>query len=160
MPFMPPANAEVFLSDDATSVSIFRQGQFQVELYLIHPSPLVNSHEHPGVEVIKMRIYHDAQTNQPYGRMSAPLRRHEKHGEGMRLEGEGRGFILVAIQHWLDREPNTVAAMWKGRTVGPKHEALIRRFNPHAYIQNGYADITETEDYRERLSRELNQSKS
>jgi hypothetical protein len=32
--------------------------------------------------------------------------------------------------------------MWKGTTVGPMHEALIRRFNPTAYVVDGYADIT------------------
>jgi hypothetical protein len=32
--------------------------------------------------------------------------------------------------------------MWKGKTVGPMQENLIRRFHPDAYVIDGYADIT------------------
>ena len=55
MPVIFPQNPEVFLSDDATAICLFRHGRFQVELYLIHPKPGVPTHEHPGVEVIKIR---------------------------------------------------------------------------------------------------------
>lgn len=54
-PIAPPAET-VYLSDDATSFCLFRSGQFQVELYLIHPSPNLPQHGHPDVEVIKMRL--------------------------------------------------------------------------------------------------------
>jgi hypothetical protein len=66
----------------------------------------------------------------------------KQHGAGMRLESELSGYPLIAIQHWKTREPITIAAMWKGPTAGPKHDALIRRFNPDCYLVNGYADIT------------------
>jgi hypothetical protein len=36
--------------------------------------------------------------------------------------------------------------MWKGPTVGPLQEALIKRFNPDAYVVDGYADITRKQD--------------
>ena len=62
--------------------------------------------------------------------------------ESDRLEAEDKGYPLLAIQHWLTRDPTTIASMWKGNTVGPKQESLIRRFNPNAYIVKGYADIT------------------
>lgn len=136
MPIRFPKNPEVFRTDDATSISIFRQGRFQIELYLIHPKPQLQDHEHPGVEVIKMRMglsgigFTDA------------LKDGESHGAGIRLEAETLGFPLVAIQHWKTREPITIAAMWKGETVGPMQENLIRRFHPDAYVIDGYADIT------------------
>lgn len=141
MPIIFPKNPEVFMSDDATAVSIFRHGRFQVEMYLIHPHPKVPMHEHPGVEVIKMRL---GNTKTPI--MSNTLLRGQAHGAGLRLEAEDLGFPLVAFQHWIDREPCTVAAMWKGPTVGPLQEALIRRFHPDAYIVDGYADITRKMD--------------
>jgi len=62
----------------------------------------------------------------------------------MRVEAEKVGYPLFAFQHWLTREPTTVAAMWKGETVGPLQEKLIKRFNPDAYVVDGYADITKT----------------
>lgn len=137
MPLSFPENAEVFLSDDATAICLFRKGRFQVELYLIHPNPKVPIHEHPDVEVIKVRL-----NGKKYPYLSGTLRNGEAHGAGLRLESEVRGYPLVAIQHWLTREPTTIASMWRGETVGPKQEALIKRFNPDAYIKDGYADTT------------------
>jgi hypothetical protein len=133
---------EVFMSDDATAVCLFRHGQFQVELYSIHPNPLVQMHEHPGVEVIKVRFTKETATGFP------TLRKGQAHGAGFRLEGEEVGFPLLAVQHWVNGEtPTTVAAQWKGQTVGPLHENLIRRFHPNALVIDGYADITKTMDY-------------
>jgi len=141
MPIKFPEFPEIFLTDDATATCLFRHGRFQVELYMIHPKPGVPVHEHPGVEVIKIRM------GTPEGPVASDvLRKGEAHGSGMRLEAAFRGFPLIAIQHWQTREPSTIASMWKGPTVGPKHEALIRRFNPNAYVIDGYADITRSKD--------------
>jgi hypothetical protein len=141
MPMVFPTNPEVFLSDDATAISIFRKGRFQVEMYLIHAFPKVPEHEHPGVEVIKMSMTHN---KNPI--MSNILKDGESHGAGVRLETETIGFPLIAFQHWLTREPTTIASMWKGPTVGPLHEALIKRFNPDAYVIRGYADTTRQQE--------------
>ena len=137
MPIKFQDSSEVFLSDDATSIALFRKGRFQVELYLIHPNPTVPVHERPDVEVIKARL-----DGKRYPYLSNTLHNNETHGAGLRLEAEDRGYPLLAIQHWLTRDPTTIASMWKGNTVGPKQESLIRRFNPDAYIVEGYADIT------------------
>lgn len=162
MPLLPPAGAEVFLSDDATALCVFRRGQFQVELYLIHPQPNLQNHEHPGVEVIKMRI--DGATipktgfvqyPEQWGKMSSVLLQGQAHGKGAAAFGDKIGFPLLAFQHWQDREPCTVAAAWKGPTVGPKQEALIRRFYPSAYVDHGYADITKPYNYRDLLAKGL-----
>jgi hypothetical protein len=148
MPIVYPPSPEVFCSDDATATCLFRQGRFQVELYLIHPKPLVPEHAHPYVDVIEVRITEAA------GEVALAdvLRAGQTHGPGIRLSADIRGFPLIAIQHWLDRDPTTIAAMWRGPTVGPKHRAIIRRFCPTAYIDDDYADITKPSDYRERLS--------
>lgn len=140
MPIKFQENSEVFLSDDATAIALFRKGRFQVELYLIHPHPKVPVHEHPDVEVIKIRL-----DGKKYPYLSNTLRNGESHGAGLVLEAEDKGYPLLAIQHWLTREPSTIASMWKGNTVGPMQDALIRRFNPNAFIKDGYADITRTE---------------
>jgi hypothetical protein len=138
MPLMFPEDAEVFLSDDATAVCLFRKGRFQVELYLIHPNPIVPVHEHPGVEVIKVRL--GAKT---YPFLSETLKDGKSHGSGIRNESEEKGYPLLAIQHWIAREPTTVASMWRGNTVGPKQEALIKRFTPDAVVKDGWASTGE-----------------
>lgn len=141
MPMIFPKNPEVFRSDDATAISIFRHGRFQVEMYLIHPHPKVPDHEHPGVEVIKMSMTH---AKVPI--MSNVLHDGESHGAGVKLEAETIGFPLIAFQHWQTQDPTTIASMWKGPTVGPLQEALIKRFHPSAYVVDGYADITRKQD--------------
>lgn len=137
MPIRFPQSPEVFVSDDATAISLFRHGRFQVELYLIHPAPKVPVHEHPDVEVIKMNLGLD---KGPL--ISNVLKNGESHGAGQRITAKDIGFPLVAFQHWLTRDPTTIASMWKGPTVGPLQEALIRRFTPDAYVVDGYADTT------------------
>lgn len=141
MPIIFPKDPEVYLSDDATSICLFRKERFQVEMYLIHPQPLVPLHGHPGVQVIKCRM---GKTLTPI--FSPVLSRNQLHGSGMTLEADKLGFPLLALQYWENRDPTTIASMWKGKTVGPKHEALIRRFNPDCLIKNGYADVSIKED--------------
>jgi len=138
MPIRFPPGAEVFRTDDATAITLFRQGRFQIELYLIHPHPQLQDHEHPGVDVIKVRM---GNGNETIG-FTDPLTAGRAHGAGVRLEAEHVGFPLIAIQEWKTREPTTIASMWKGKTVGPMQEDLIRRFHPDAYVVRGYADIT------------------
>ena len=141
LPFQPPPGVEVFLSDDATAFCMYRNGQFQVELYLVHPQPNVPTHEHPGVEVVEVAVTNTVVNLVPV------LRNGQAHGTGIREKANVAGYPLVSIQRWHPKlTPTTVAAQWKGNTAGPMHEDLIRRFYPHAYIINGYADITRRND--------------
>jgi hypothetical protein len=143
MPINLPYQPEVFLSDDATAVSLFRHNQFQVELYLIHPFPNVPIHEHPNVDVIKVRL--NKINGEVFADYGDPLTKGKSHGVGAKLSDEDKGFPLFAVQHWkTEHPPTTVAAQWKGKTVGPKQEALIRRFHPDALVISGYADVTKT----------------
>lgn len=142
LPVRPPINHEVFVSDDATAVCIFKHKQYQVESYLIHAKPLIQLHEHPGVEVIKARVIGNKIL------LSEVLRKNESHGSGFRVEFEEKGFFLLAIQKWDDNLiPTTVAARWRGKTVGAKHRDIIRRFSPDALILEDFADVTKTMDY-------------
>lgn len=150
MPIRIPIDAEIFCSDDATAVCLFRHDQFQVELYLVHPEPIVQVHEHPYVEVIKMNIYDDVAIAEKILQMG------QSHGDGMRRKGDLKGFPLIAFQHWKFDKPTTVASAWKGKTVGVKHESLIKRFHPNALILNGYADITKPSNYLEVLKNGTN----
>jgi len=150
MPIHFGIDTEIYCSDDATSVCLFRKNNFQVELYLVHANPLVNIHEHPNVEVIKLAI------EDGIGRASEILKMGMSHGVGARASDKKKGFPLLAFQHWKKSTPSTVAAAWKGKTVGPKHEALIKRFYPHSLVLNGYADITKPSNYLEVLKNGTN----
>jgi hypothetical protein len=149
-PIAPP-DETVHLSDDATSFCLIRVGQFQVELYLIHPSPNLPIHGHPDVEVIKMRLDQFSVTDgrlvkESKEKASETLFQGQTHGAGKNFKEHDSlnvGFGLLAFQKWKDGlTPTTVAARWKGSTVGPMQEALIRKHTPEAIVQNGYADTT------------------
>jgi hypothetical protein len=148
MPIVRPLNSLIHLSDDATAMTLFRKGQFQVELYLIHPSPLVQAHEHPNVEVVKMQLSENIfEDNKAViinaGQIAPTLRAGEAHGAGFRLTAQDKGFPLYSFEKWDDGfEPTTVAARWKGKTVGPLQEEMIRGYYPDAYVVDGYADVT------------------
>jgi len=150
MPTRIPSNAEVFCSDDATAICLFRHNNFQVELYLVHPAPLVQIHEHPNVEVIKMNIADDMAYAENVLQMG------QSHGDGMRAKGDLKGFPLIAFQHWKKNKPTTIASAWKGKTVGPMHETLIKRFHPNSLVLSGYADITKPSNYLEVLKNGTN----
>lgn len=136
MPIIFDGVPEIYVTDDATAVHLFRKKRFQLELYLIHPKPVVSSHEHPDVEVITMNL-----TGQ-YLSLSEILVNGESHGA--RSDENKKGIVLFAFQHWLKRDPVTVSAMWKGKTIGPLHESLIKKYNPYTTIDNGYVDTSQT----------------
>lgn len=149
-PIMSPDNI-VYCSDDATSMSLFRCGQFQVELYLIHPHPNLPIHEHPGVEVIKLRTdawnFEKGQFINCTNQESAPtLKKGQSHGAGMNFkeqDGMGTGFGLYAFQKWDEGlKVSTVASRWRGKTVGPKQEQLIKKYTPEAIVVDGFANTT------------------
>ena len=151
MPILLPQNYEVYLSDDATSICLFRKGQFQVELYLIHPGPNLPVHEHPGVEVIKMRLNTYSDNGQLVEEEigSPTLLRGESHGAGINFKNRDsgtiseQGFPLLAFQKW-DNEltPTTVASRWKGKMVGPLQAGIVKRFSPDALIEDDFIDVT------------------
>lgn len=140
--FPEKSKHEVFVTDDATASCLFRHGRFQVEMYLIHPNPVIPVHEHPGVQNIEIG-------QQEWDSLCrADLERHvqgpgQSHGIGFRTRASHKGFVLFSAQMWDEGlEVTTIGARWKGHTAGPKHEALIRRFNPGCLVYPGYADVT------------------
>lgn len=153
-PLMVPQDAEVYCSDDATSIVLFRKGQFQVELYLVFPFPNLPVHEHPGVEVIKSRPPRYSENNEvsSASSISETLLRGQKHGAGRNFheseEGAtGLGFPLLAFQKWDDDlKPTTVASRWRGQAVGPKQAALVRRYKPDAYWDGFLVDVTREQE--------------
>lgn len=150
-PLMFPDNV-VNCSDDATSISLFRHGQFQVELYLIFPQPNLPRHEHPDVEVIKLRPDNWEFKNGEFRNLtnyeaSDTLKQGQSHGAGRNFKesvgGLDTGFGLLAFQKWKEGlKVTTVASRWRGETVGPKQEDLIRKLTPEATVIDGFADTT------------------
>lgn len=158
MPLAIPGDARVYKTDDSLAISLFRKGQYQAELYLIDETSSVRSHGHPNLEVIQLilldrsgiRVSSQGTVSDGLGRFwgitQPKLLSGQVHGVGNEPQvNDGRGYCMIAFEKWpLGATPSTAAAVWKGETVGPIHEKLIRSFFPDAYIKDGYADISRT----------------
>lgn len=155
-PMLPPPGTELFETDDAISYCVFRHGRYQAEIYIVQEPELLVKHEHPGLEVVvfqatvKDGIFYKC--NRPdsalptitttWGHPSDVLYTNQSHG-GVDTGSVIETPLLLVLSKWPEQEKlHTVAAVWKGKTVGPKHEKLIQRFFPTAYLKDGYADIT------------------
>lgn len=147
-PMLPPTGFQSFRTDDAVAVCTFRAAPYQVELYIIDDPMAVPQHEHPYVEVIQYgfdRTDFRTPIANPY-QMGPKLTLGQAHGadDPSKRTNEGNS-VLYAFERWPDGvTPSTVSAVWKGKVVGPRHEALIRKYFPDAYLRDGYADITRT----------------
>jgi hypothetical protein len=154
MPIFLPENFEVFISDDATSSCLFRSGQYQAEMYLIHPNAAIPLHDHPGVE--NFELTHKAWNllkqdfNDLFYSLLQTDQNQNPHGFDIRQRTANTGLLLISLQKWDDDlEVSTIATRWRGATAGPKHDALIQRFNPECLSYPGYADVTKK---REKLT--------
>lgn len=140
MPVMIPVDTFVYVTDDATATVLFRKGQFQVEIYLLHPYSKVSTHSHPGVELFLVQIGNmDKKIN--WGFFGPILKDGETHEN--KQGSDEHGSVFLSFEKWNDNRKMTSASVnWKGKTEGPIHEALIKKHYPNAIVENGYADTT------------------
>ena len=136
LPYQIPANAELFRTDDASALCVFRHGQFQVELYFIDDVFRVKAHAHPGVEVLQLSM---VSPGLPFGSPMNHIRSGEFHGGRGRPDDPSLPGSILAFERWDEGlPPTTVAARWHGPLVGPLHRAIVTRFYPDAKIVDGY----------------------
>ena len=146
----------VYCSYDGTSTALFRHGQYEIEMYLIHPEPLIPAHSHPGVDTVEFGL-HDLLRDDIEDSLLPFLKDRllfdgQTHGPDIRMKGELNGYTMFSAQKWRDDlTPTTVSARWRGQTAGPKHEELIRRINPGCLCYSGYADVTKQAEFMEIL---------
>lgn len=150
-PLLIPFDAPVFITDDATAISIFRKPPYQVEWYIIHPNKSIPYHGHPALEIITIPlgggnlmkpedkfkiIYH-------YGDFSSKLENGSFHGG--KDSDFSKGFVLLSFEKWPENVPITSASVWwEGTTAGPIHDKLIESYYPGAVKGSGYANINDT----------------
>lgn len=151
IPMMIPWNAEVVRSDDAVAICLFRQGAYQVELYLVYPQMYIRNHSHPRMEVITMDLGGGSlsprqpnNTSRTWGDTSTKILSGEYHG-GETGSLLGNGFCILSFEKWHNVDEMTSAAIqWKGELQGPIQTSLIKTHKPDAVIiPDKYADVTD-----------------
>ena len=129
--------------EGVNGLTIFREWQYQVQMFLVEPNVVIPEHAHPNVDSYEiflrgMRFTLD-------GRTAVTLKRAERaHAGGMPLyQGEilrvypgmvhgaassPEGGAFLSIQKWLnDKKPTTVGDDWKGDTMGNIHTDRLKR---------------------------------
>lgn len=142
-PIRPPQNNAIFKTNNACALVLYREGQFQVELYIVDPNSITPEHRHPGVESIIMYLSGEGSTTinevqpadpRPFFNMlnsngtsilfkqKLRLDSNDSHG----LVCYDKGFAFFSIEKWPDGiTPTSVAAHWDGETTGDIHNNTI-----------------------------------
>ena len=140
-----PFNKPIWQIENVTSVLMHREGQFQVQMFIVPPHTIIPEHTHPNVDSIE--VYGGGQINfshsgklvvsedkciedveSPFGlpklyKQLIRVKPDDLHGG---FFGENGG-VFFSVQHWLNNvKPHCVAADYIGKTMGPHHLKAVK----------------------------------
>jgi hypothetical protein len=142
-PVRPPFEDCVYVTDISYSYVLFRQGQFQAEIYLVKPNSGSPEHSHPRVENIILFLGGDATpshngvdanigaflhaapngTSPIFGAMGPKITDACTHA----LRTGAKGAAFLSLEKWPeDVKPTSVVVNWKGLPVGDTHTPHIQ----------------------------------
>ena len=144
-PLRPPSDGRVYVTDETFSYVLYREGQFQAELYLVKPGLLPPEHSHPTVDNIIMVLggtiecsvngqlmdakpYWD-QTNADgtsvmFGVLTGELTYPSTHSVG----GGPNGSAMISFEHWPEGvKPTSISLDWEGNPVGNIHANELKK---------------------------------
>jgi hypothetical protein len=145
-PIRPPFIDGIFYTDIAASVVLFREGPFQVELYISKPDSRAPYHSHDKVDSVLMYLT----GNMVFGKnnvepdLSEFQKPHAtikdahflfgecdylKEGESHNLTTKEEGGCFFSFEKWHDRAPDSVTVNWVGELTGDMHKARIANAN-------------------------------
>jgi hypothetical protein len=151
MPLAIPWDSEIIQTEDSTAISIFKKGQYQVELILKKPTVATKNHCHPNMESITLNLGggHASKLSEfnmvssKWGSISWRHPLDSMHSE-LRTNPDNtlNNYSILSFQRWIDSPVKSALTNWKGTTSGPLHDECILRANPGKFAQSGYADVT------------------
>ena len=144
-PLRPPFENPVFHTDNAMSLCLYREGQFQVELYISEPNSVSPPHTHPGVDSSFIYLGGNIQFNLE-GRDNPDVSQWQKPQENgthmlfgktvsspdgiphwLNIGKEGGAFL--SFEHWKNKTPVSVTVNWEGEPVGEEHKKILNNDN-------------------------------
>jgi hypothetical protein len=142
-PIRPPFEDPIYITDISYSYVLYREGQYQVELYLIKPNSETPDHSHPEIENIIMVWGGDLHTRINGTLLDYPQEYNARKKDGTStlfgicgnkltdkethavITGK-KGGALLSIEKWPDGvNPTSVTVRWAGNTVGVEHNKTI-----------------------------------
>jgi hypothetical protein len=135
-PHDPKLMGHVVLTDVSTSVLVWSESEFLVELYLMHPDAKVTQHAHPFENIVCFQsgtIFGRRENQQEYvqmnesGKLGLPLPANQWHEF---LVGP-KGAVFYNISKWdLPEEKASAIFKYSGNPLGPLHKALLEKYVP------------------------------
>jgi len=140
-PLRPPFEQPIFITDLVHSLCLYREGKFQVELYIIGPNKTSPSHAHPGVDSSFIFLAGDLEFGDKTGSFidlsdkqnPQPNGAHMLLGQTIdALDGEmhsvrafQNGGAFLSFEYWKDKEPDSVVLNWVGAPDGAIHAKIL-----------------------------------
>jgi hypothetical protein len=141
-PLRPPFKNSVHTTDIAYAMCLFREGRYQVELYICKPNTQTPIHRHPGIESVSVYLTGHLEFAKEDGEF-LDLSRFQKpqangthmffgrsaeindgtQGHAARIGNTGGAFLI--FEHWKDEDPVSVTTHWEGELVGNQHAKTI-----------------------------------
>lgn len=143
-PIRPPADGMTYATEQTFSWVMFRQGQYQAEMYFAKPNTISTKHSHPFDQIViflggKMAgsrgtedwsTLGDPSSLPPGYDMDLPgpdfgkLGKKLIAGEWHLLEAFEKGFCFIVCQDWKDKKPTSAIIEYNGPSFGEEHKAL------------------------------------
>ena len=129
-PIEPTIDVSVCTTDISSSFAVYRNKNYQVEMYIVKPNTSTPEHGHPGIENLIMYIGGDIKyvhngidIHLTKNSQTPVLRDGDKHA----LHSGPRGAVFYSIEKWPDGStPLGIANVWDGAAVGAQHEKIIQ----------------------------------
>ena len=140
-PIKPPFEHPIHITDMAYALTIYREGQYQIELYICKPNTQTQVHSHPGIESLSVYLagnltfakdggefvdlsqYQYEREDGAHWLLNKSVEAIDGNNHALKVNEEGGSFLL--FQKWHDKKPRSVATEYAGTTLGPKHDTTI-----------------------------------
>lgn len=135
-PYRPPQDSHVIETDYTLSMIVYRQGGFQVELYMAKPNWSTPKHTHSfdsvtvfnGGKMLGRRGV-ALDENPPWTALEdedidqvqpvLPM------GHWHQIKATDKGFSFYNVQYWPELQPTSATIGYHGEAMGPKHQEVL-----------------------------------
>jgi hypothetical protein len=137
-----PFDNPLMFIDGISGLTLYRQNNFQVQLFICEPNVNIPEHIHPNIDSFELFLYgmkftHCGKTiidsnmalkennKMPFHYyQTIRVKPNDWHG-GISSKNGGS---FISIQHWLNNtKPTHVSNDWQGNVVGNKHKKQLER---------------------------------
>ncbi len=136
---------------DYTGLVLYRQGPFQVELWILPPNTTAPEHAHPSVDIFlvhvtgELRVWvGDDMVLKPEDTVPLPNGVTKTNGNFIRIppgqkhraETGPLGAAFLNVQLWTDGKPRSTDSDWKGEALNEEHKKKLQPIHAASYVKS------------------------